>query len=96
MKRRWERSHFDSAEEEPLGPLANLVDLMLVFVCGLVAALVAISPELERQLREPQELRQGRELPQVPDGIRGQGDGYETLGKVYRDPETGKLILIAE
>jgi len=96
MRRRWERSRFDAAEQEPLGPLANLVDLMLVFVCGLVAALVALSPELESQLRQPQELRQGRELPQVPKGIQGQGEGYQSLGQVYRDPDTGKLILIAD
>lgn len=41
-QRNWSQSRFDSQDEEPLGPLANLVDIMLVFACGLIAALVAV------------------------------------------------------
>lgn len=98
--RRWHRSRFDQPEEEPLGPMANLVDLMLVFVCGLVAALVAISPDLSQNLRQtPSQtprVEQGRELPKLPDSLKGDGSGYQSVGKVYRDPETGKLILVSD
>lgn len=31
MSTRWRTSRFDQEMEEPLGPLANLLDLMLVF-----------------------------------------------------------------
>jgi len=96
---KWRASAFQDAEEDPLGPLANLVDIILVFACGLIAALVAYSPDLQQHFGhlEQRDVTLGRELPTVPDGLdreRATGDGYETLGQVYRDPKTGKLILI--
>ena len=99
---KWRHSEFIDTGEEPLGPLANLVDIMLVFACGLIAALVAISPELQQHFDRQQverDTRLGKELPVTPETLkqrRQAGDGYESLGQVYRDPETGKLILIGE
>lgn len=98
MKRRnLLRSRFDGESEEPLGPLANLVDIMLVFACGLIAALFASSEQLQTHLQErTQIVEQGRELPDLPDGIGEAGQGFEPMGRVFRDPKTGKLILIGE
>ncbi|GJL53341.1 MAG: membrane protein [Nitrospirales bacterium] len=90
----WRSSRFDIQEDEPLGPLANLVDIMLVFACGLIAALAALSPELIERLTQPQVVEKGQELPQIPAGIQSMGDGYESMGQVFRDPKTGKLYLI--
>ncbi|MBV0934837.1 DUF2149 domain-containing protein [Marinobacterium weihaiense] len=91
----WRRSRFDQEDAEPLGPLANLLDLMLVFACGLIAALVAHSGDLQQHFKPPTEvITQGRELPQLPEGMEQQGTGMEAVGQVYRDPATGKLILI--
>jgi hypothetical protein len=36
----------------------------------------------------------GRELPELPEGVGETGSGYENVGRVYRDPETGKLIMV--
>ena len=96
---RWRRSAFLDHEEDPLGPLANLVDIILVFACGLIAALVSFSPDLQRHFSAERELNLevGRELPTVPPAVQEQlegGEGYESLGRVYRDPQTGKLILL--
>ena len=96
---KWRRSAFLDHGEDPLGPLANLVDIILVFACGLIAALVAFSPDLQRHFdAQPQNITLGRELPSVPESgaSQQQGVGYEALGQVYRDPETGKLLLISE
>jgi len=99
---KWRRSEFLDAEEEPLGPLANLVDIVLVFACGLIAALVALSPELQQHFDSKkinQDISLGRELADIPEQIKQQtrqGSGYESLGTVYRDPESGKLILISK
>jgi len=96
-QRSWNRSRFDAQEEEPLGPLANLVDIMLVFACGLIAALVAANGGLTEHFKQQgQQIEKGRELPQVPQGVGQAGSGYESVGQVYRDPKTGKLILIGE
>jgi hypothetical protein len=102
MSNRWQQGRFASTDDEPLGPLANLLDLMLVFACGLIAALIAMSEQLQdhfqpEQVQHSQQvIERGRELPQMPgQGISG-GEGYESVGQVYRDPKTGKLILIGQ
>ena len=68
--------------------MGNLVDVMLVFACGLIAALIVRSPELVKALQPtPQEVEQGRELPAMPDSAGEGGSGMESVGTVYRDPE---------
>ncbi|MEM8500350.1 MAG: DUF2149 domain-containing protein [Pseudomonadota bacterium] len=104
--RQWQRNRFGHQDEEPLGPLANLLDLMLVFACGLIAALISLSKNVDahfdakiQQDKPPQFERvveKGRELPRLPSQGQSGGNGYEAVGQVYRDPETGKLILIGK
>ncbi len=91
-RRNWSQSRFDEADDEPLGPMSNLVDIMLVFACGLIAALVASDRPQQRD--GGREVSEGRELPEVPEGAGQAGSGYEPVGQVYRDPNTGKMILI--
>ncbi|RBP53688.1 DUF2149 domain-containing protein [Arenicella xantha] len=99
-QRKWSANRFDPQDEEPLGPLANLLDLMLVFACGLIAALISMSNNVNEhfdQTQAPQRIvEQGRELPQMPSQGEASGQGYESVGQVYRDPKTGKLILIGK
>ncbi|MZG53983.1 MAG: hypothetical protein F3743_02735 [Nitrospinae bacterium] len=93
----WRSSRFDSQDEDPLGPLANFIDIMLVFACGLIAALAALSPDLINHLTAAKNIEKGRELSKIPPGLKnlqGSGEGYESLGNVFRDPKTGKLYLI--
>lgn len=102
MASRWDQGRFSASDEDPLGPLANLLDLMLVFACGLIAALIAMSEQLQQHFQPPQNLQsqqvveQGKELPQMPGQGADGGEGYEAVGQVYRDPKTGKLILIGQ
>ena len=99
---KWQRSAFLDNDEDPLGPMANLVDIILVFACGLIAALVSFSPDLQRHFATDklhQSVELGRELAEAPESMQHQvesGDGYESLGRVFRDPKTGKLVLIGE
>lgn len=94
-QRNWTRSRFDSQDEEPLGPLANLVDIMLVFACGLIAAIVASQGGLNEGFKQQGvSVEKGSEIPEMPNGIGKSGSGFESVGKVYRDNKTGKLILI--
>ena len=102
---KWRSSSFDAQDDEPLGPLANLVDIMLVFACGLIAALVAQSADLkqhfnvELQQSQPQTISQGKELTDVPESLKNSvkgTEGYQSIGQVYKDPKTGKLILISQ
>ena len=91
-------SRFDrESEGDPMSVMGNLVDVMLVFACGLIAALIANNPTfIERLSPGAQEITQGRELPDVPETGGEGGAGMESVGTVYRDPETGKLILVGK
>lgn len=98
MHSRWRKGRFNQIDEEPLGPLANLLDLVLVFACGLIAALISMSDQIEShfQSAKKQIVEKGRELPQMPDAESLGGEGYEAVGQVYRDPKSGKLILLGQ
>lgn len=82
---------FDDHDEDPRASLVNLVDVMLVFACGLLAALAAGT---QSALKVPQPVDKGREIEQPAAGITQQGSGYDRVGEVFRDPKTGKLVLI--
>ncbi|MEM7004958.1 MAG: hypothetical protein AAF498_03685 [Pseudomonadota bacterium] len=73
-----------------IGDLPNLADLMLVFAVGLIAALAAATNG--GALPEPVEA--GAELPELPGDATADGAGLEAVGRVFEDPETGKLYLI--
>ena len=112
--RDWKRSRFDDSMEDPQTSLVNLVDIMLVFICGLVVALVsaqrqseALSAQSQAQSARAQDaagagvkqiVEKGRELAEMPEGLRGQaaGEGMQPVGQVFRDPKTGKLILVGQ
>src|SRR5688500_8174146 len=97
---RWERSRFDDAMDDPQASLVNLVDIMLVFICGCVVALVSAQRQSASDARPAREriVEQGRELTEMPEGLRGQqaGEGMQPVGQVYKDPKTGKLILVGQ
>jgi hypothetical protein len=84
-------ARFDDGDEDPRASLVNLVDVMLVFACGLLAA---ISAGAKTSLVMPQAVEKGREIARpAVEGVAG-GTGYARVGEVFRDPKTGKLILI--
>jgi hypothetical protein len=102
VKRSWDRSRFDDPGEDPQASLVNLVDIMLVFICGLIVALVSAQPQIAGRIQEAagggRVVEQGRELAELPEGLQGQaqGGGMEPVGQVFRDPNTGKLILVGQ
>ena len=96
-------------EVDPMGGLANPVDVMQVFCCGWMIALVLswnlqnvifaeVKPEekqnLMQRIQKVINVEQGKELKEVPQIQQGSGSGYHEMGTVYKDPETGKLIMI--
>jgi len=109
LSRRMKRERLSEEEVDPLGGLGNLVDVMLVFCCGLMVALVLswnlqniifarVKPEEKQRLMQSMQkiinVERGRELKEVPQMQQGGGSGYQEMGTVYRDPKTGKLIMI--
>jgi hypothetical protein len=87
----------------------NLVDAMLVLSVGFLIFLVvswnmqsvvfANSTQEEKQqtmeaMKKAAEVQMGKELNQTPDTSSGSGEGYVEMGTVYKDPATGKLIMV--
>ena len=83
-------ARFDQSDEDPRASLVNLVDLMLVFACGLIAAIAGS----QGAIKPPQPVEKGRQIERPASGVTQDGSGYDRVGEVYRDPKTGKLVLI--
>lgn len=96
-------------EEDPMAGSANIVDAMLVFACGFLIFLVLswnmqnvifsdATPEEKKELMEAMkqvaEVKMGEELNNTPETVSGEGSGYVQMGVVYKDPKTGKLIMV--
>jgi hypothetical protein len=90
MKNRLATRFYD-AGDDPRASLVNLVDVMLVFACGLLAAITAAGAG--RPNAPVTEIERGRPIEHPDRGQFARG-GYEAIGQVYRDPKTGKLILL--
>ncbi len=96
------RGRLRSNEEvNPLEGVINIVDAMLVFACGLLLALV-INWNVDLTMQgERINLNRGQELSAEPEirndlieSEQGQGDLYQKVGTVYKDPATGKLFML--
>ena len=104
------KTSFEEEEEDPMTGVANLVDAMLVIAVGLLVFLViswnmqaivfndSVTPQ-ERQdainaMKQVTEVDQGQQLNETPDVSNSSGEGYAEMGKVYKDPKTGKMIMI--
>jgi hypothetical protein len=89
-------------EEDPMAGTSNLVDAMLVIAVGFLV-FVIISWNMQalvtddnpiQQAQQTTEIDQGTQLDEVPDTSNSSGQGYTEMGKVYKDPVTGKLIMV--
>ncbi|MEM1110499.1 MAG: DUF2149 domain-containing protein [Pseudomonadota bacterium] len=98
----WQSGPFSDGDSDPMLGFANIMDVMLVFALGLMLALISQSQELRQHFRLEKEriVETGQELTEAPESVREMieagGEGMESIGQVYRDPETGKLILVGE
>lgn len=109
MLRKNRRRLLNSAEEDPMAGTSNLVDAMLVLSVGFLIFLVVswnmqsvvfsdATPAEKKQTMEAMqkaaEIQQGKQLNNTPQSQSGQGKGYVQMGTVYKDPTTGKLIMV--
>jgi len=84
----------------PLSSLANLADVMFVFSVGLLVALVSVynvSPTSGSSGKPKQasvDVKQGKEVENLPQIDSKTGSGFEEMGTVFKDPKTGKLIMV--
>ncbi|MCQ2970796.1 MAG: DUF2149 domain-containing protein [archaeon] len=109
MARRKCKKRFSDNEEDPMTGTSNLVDAMLVIAVGFLIFVViswnmqsiVFSDTSHDQSQSVQdshmnvtEVSEGQELNDTLDSVESSGQGYMEMGKVYKDPSTGKLIMV--
>lgn len=86
---------------DPMQSVANMVDCMLVLACGLMLALVMshnldFAPAMEEVVADSDLEQIEQDIEQGNAAFDSSGSGYEELGVVYRDPDTGKMYMLKQ
>lgn len=94
------RVKYRDEDFSPMEGVGNMADAMLVFACGILLALI-MSWNVE--IGEHGEISYDSGVKYEVDGIGEEtyeevdpAEGLEEMGKVYRDPETGKYYVIED
>ena len=110
MVRKKQRRRSRRVEEDPMAGTANLVDAILVIAVGFLVFVIiswnmqsiVFNEDMTQQekqqvmqtIKSVSEVNQGQQLNETPDSSNSSGQGYTEMGKVYKDPSTGKLIMV--
>jgi hypothetical protein len=109
MLRRKHRLSSTEDEIDPMVYAVNMVDCMLVLAVGFLIFTVMsfgmqsiifsdASPVEKQQMmqavKQTVEVQQGQQLNSTPQTNSGQGKGYVQMGTVYKDPTSGKMIMV--
>ena len=110
MVRKKQRRRSNRVEEDPMAGTSNLVDAMLVIAVGFLVFVIiswnmqsiVFNEDMTQQekqqvmqtIKSVSEVNQGQQLNETPDSSNSSGQGYTEMGKVYKDPSTGKLIMV--
>ena len=94
------RVRYQDDDFSPMEGVGNMADAMLVFACGILLALI-ISWNVE--ITERGEINHDISNKYEVEGIGDEAvetvdpaEGLVEMGKVYRDPETGKYYVIED
>lgn len=102
MKRK--KKFLDAADEaDPTTGLTNLFDVMLVLAVGfLIFSFIAVvsnpnmmNMESTGQNPNTVSVSTGETLDENISNGTGSSSNYQEMGKVYKDPETNKLIMVS-
>ena len=87
-------------EADPRVGLVNLADVMLVFACGLMLALVTywnLDISSMTEVIQADDVTEVSDIEDMADQILGgNGTNFTELGMVYEDPMTGKMYMLKE
>jgi len=99
----------NNGDEDPLSGMVNLTDAMLVLAVGFLIFTVMsmnmqsvifndLDPQERKELadiiKNTVAVKTGEDFNGTVDMSSGESEGMEQMGTVYKDPNTGKLIMI--
>ena len=94
------RTKYTDDDFSPMEGVGNMADAMLVFACGILLALI-VSWNVD--ISEHGEINGAANKKYEVQGFDSgatetidPAEGLEEMGKVYRDPETGKYYVIED
>ena len=104
QRRSKKRKNLLSSDEEidPMVYAVNMIDCMLVLAVGFliftIMSMSAVSSDTHESpiIKQVVDLNQGQELNTTPQTSSSSTTGLTALGTVYKDPETGKMIMIQQ
>jgi len=85
-------------EESPMEGVANLADIMLVFICGLLVAIIMywnVNLNDVSMIVSQDQMIIIDDAEQVENQMKAISQ-YGGLGTAYADPETGEIFVIKE
>ena len=89
----------ESVDDDPMGGINNLSDAMLVLALGfLIFAIMALSvnPDMIQEQSSTQDVSTAETFTQNYTDAGGLEDsGFNEVGKVYEDPNTGELVMVS-
>ena len=86
-------------EVDPMSSMSNVGDVMLVFACGLMLALVSywnLDISAMTEVMEADQMAEVQDLEDMEDQLGDGGSSFMELGMVYQDPTTGKMYMMKE
>ena len=94
------RREYRDEDFSPMEGVGNMADAMLVFACGILLALImSWNVDISEQGEINTKTGSKYEVNDIGEGETEEIDpseGLEEMGKVYRDPETGKYYVIED
>ena len=93
-------AYAEAEDADPRVGLVNLADVMLVFACGLMLALVTywnLDISAMTEVVQADEMAEVEGIEDLEDRLNGGGtNSFTELGMVYQDPMTGKMYMLKE
>ncbi len=91
------RSRLRTQDVSPMDGMGNLADIMLVFACGLMIALIlhwGVDLNKVVDVVSQDDLVEVHDVEKIIEGAEVSND-YKSKGMVYQDVKTGKLYIIS-
>lgn len=99
------RKFLEFEDDDPTSGIVNLTDCMLVLALGfMIFAIMALqsNPALFSESSSSSgsspntvSVSTGQTINDTPGNESGSGSNYQQMGTVYKDPNSGKLIMVS-
>lgn len=92
-------AYVEAEDADPRVGLVNLADVMLVFACGLMLALVTywnLDISSMTEVIQAEDMTEVSDIEKMADDMLSGGSSFNQLGMVYQDPMTGKMYMLKE